>query len=82
MTFFPFPHTHLDYRFCDRYTKSSVALIGRLCLPDEEFGQRLLRELGHEDLLGYIWVTKSIRFHAMLHNAVRGYIAVIMHKYG
>ena len=24
--FFPFPHTHLPYRFCDRYTKSSVAI--------------------------------------------------------
>jgi len=22
----PFPHTHLAYRFCDRYTKSSVAI--------------------------------------------------------
>ena len=25
-TFFPFPQTHLAYRFRDRYTKSSVAI--------------------------------------------------------
>ena len=24
--FFPFPHKHLTYRFCDRYTESSVAI--------------------------------------------------------